>query len=72
MNRCLGFILACLLTGCVRFQPQPVSAIKSADDFEARTLSDDGLRQFLETNRAAADWPRTNWDLNALTLAAFY
>jgi cobalt-zinc-cadmium efflux system outer membrane protein len=72
MNRCLGIILGCLLAGCVRFQPQPVSAIKSADHFEARTLSDDGLRQFLEMNRATADWPRTNWDLNALTLAAFY
>jgi outer membrane protein TolC len=72
MNRRLGIIVVCLLAGCVRFQPQPVSAIKSADEFEARTLGDEGLRQFLETNRATADWPRTNWDLNALTLAAFY
>jgi hypothetical protein len=58
------------VAGCVRFQPCLCRRL-SSDDFETRTL-DDGLRQFLESNNAGADWPRTNWDLNALTLAAFY
>jgi outer membrane protein TolC len=35
-------------------------------------LSDGNLRAFLETNHVAGDWPRQSWDLNALTLAAFY
>jgi outer membrane protein TolC len=46
--------------------------MKSSQEFEARTLEADGLRQFLEANNAGGDWPRVNWDLNALTLAAFY
>src|SRR6266850_8276248 len=73
MNRSLSLlVLAGLVAGCVRFQPKPISSIRTADDFEARSLSDSGLRQFFETNHAAGDWPRHSWDLNALTMAAFY
>ena len=71
-------ILACLvtvcLTGCVRFEDKPISAAASAERLEARSLSDTNFRAFLETNlhRTFTDWPLTNWDFPALTLAAFY
>lgn len=61
-----------LLSGCARFKPQPLVPEKVAADFEARRFTDDGLRLFFETNHAAADWPRSEWDLDSLTLAAFY
>ena len=60
------------VAGCATFQPQPVSPEKTAAAFDARSLNDDNLRAFLETNHVAGDWPRDSWDLNALTLAAFY
>jgi outer membrane protein, heavy metal efflux system len=60
------------LGGCVRFHDQPLVAEKSGADFSARTLSDVGLKTYLEANRVTGDWPRVTWDFNALTLAAFY
>jgi outer membrane protein TolC len=63
---------AMLLAGCAAFHPQPVSPEKTAAAFDARSLSDENLRAFLETNHVTGDWPRQSWDLNALTLAAFY
>jgi len=35
-------------------------------------LADSGLRQFFETNHAARRLAPPFWDLNALTMAAFY
>jgi outer membrane protein TolC len=60
------------LVGCAHFHDQPMSATKTAADFEARTLTDAGLKAYLEANRVTGDWPRREWDFNALTLAAFY
>jgi len=62
------------VVGCARFHPQPLSADKSAAQFDARRLDDPGLHSFM-TNYAAgqsAGWPIEKWDLNTLTLAAFY
>jgi len=71
--RCSMFAVVLLLVGgCATFQPQPVSPEKTAAAFDARSLSDENLRAFLETNHVTGDWPRQSWDLNALTLAAFY
>lgn len=67
---CATFIVA----GCARFHPQPLSADKLAAQFDARRLDDTGLHSFM-TNYAAgesAGWPVQKWDLNTLTLAAFY
>jgi len=61
-----------LFAGCATYHPQPISPEKSADAFDARSLTDDGLHAFLETNHVDGEWPRRSWDLNALTLAAFY
>ncbi len=43
---CLG-ILALIMSGCVRFQPRPVTAPGVFDDFEARRLDSPGITAFL-------------------------
>ena len=60
------------LGGCAHFHDQPLSAEKSGADFIARTLTDAGLRGYLEANRLTGEWPRSEWDFNSLALAAFY
>ena len=62
------------VTGCAHFQPQPLSPAKAAAQFDARRLDDPGLRSFIAQNAgsAPANWPLEKWDLNSLTLAAFY
>jgi outer membrane protein TolC len=60
------------LGGCVRFHDQPLSAEKTAADFNARALNDPGLKAYLEANQVTGEWPRATWDCHALTLAAFY
>ncbi len=65
--------LACVLAaGCARYHAKPLTAARVAGDFEARTLSDPALRSFLETNGVSGEWPRRVWDLESLTMAAFY
>ncbi len=72
----IGLLLAVsagvVLTGCVRYRAKPLVAAEVAADFESRSLADAGLRVFLGTNRVAGEWPRRVWDLESLTLAAFY
>ena len=57
-----------LLSACVHFEPQPLSAERAAADFSDRTLRDAGLKAFLEEHDAA----RGSWDVNRLALAAVY
>jgi len=67
-----GVVLA--LAGCVRFQPQPLAPEKTAAALEQRSLTNAELKSFLETNlhRELAPGPATAWDLETLTLVAFY
>jgi outer membrane protein TolC len=41
---------------------------------ETRSLTNEGLRAFIETNapELVEEWPRSSWDLAGLTLLAFY
>jgi len=61
-----------LLAGCAHFKPEPISPEKTAANFDARSLTDQNLQAFLETNHVVAEWPRRSWDLSALTFVAFY
>lgn len=56
----------------MHYHPKPLAAAGVAAGFESRSLADPGLRAFLETNRVAGEWPRSTWELETLTLAAFY
>ena len=66
------FFLFLPLAGCATYHPQPISPEQTAAAFDARSLTNENLRAFLETNQVAGEWPRRSWDLNALTLVAFY
>jgi cobalt-zinc-cadmium efflux system outer membrane protein len=68
----IGTIVA--LTGCAHFESKPISPSESAVSLETRSLTNAEVKIFLEKNlnRDLANWPAITWDLNALTLAAFY
>jgi outer membrane protein TolC len=61
-----------VFTGCVRFQPQPLSSAQTAAAFVSRSLTNGNLRAFLETNGVTGEWPHETWNLNDLTFVAFY
>jgi outer membrane protein, heavy metal efflux system len=69
---CVGILSLVGVTGCVRYHSRPLVATQGLADFESRSLSDTGLRAFLETNQVTGEWPRSFWELDSLTLAAFY
>jgi outer membrane protein, heavy metal efflux system len=69
----LPFIFGIILfAGCATYHSQPISPEKTADAFDARSLTNEDLHAYLETNHVDGEWPRTSWDLNTLTLVAFY
>jgi cobalt-zinc-cadmium efflux system outer membrane protein len=63
-----------LLAGCVRFHSQPLSPADTAAKLEGRSLTNAALKSFLEKNlrHPFTNWPATAWDLDMLTMAAFY
>lgn len=67
--------LLLMLCGCApyRYLSIPVSPPILADTLEARSLDDAGLRTWMK-DAAGYDpsWPLATWDLNSLTLAAYY
>lgn len=67
---CAAFLF--LLAGCATYQPQPISPEKTAAAFEARSLTNDQLQAFLETNNVTVPGPEDPWNLKQLTLVAFY
>ena len=70
----LALSVAVLLAGCVRFEPKPLSPEKSAAEIEAYSLTNAALKEFLAANlhRDFTNWPPATWDLEMLTLAAYY
>lgn len=69
----LAFTLM-LASGCVHYKPKPLAPAQNARKLESRSLSETGLQAFIETNAPGLvkGWPMREWDLQALTLAAFY
>ncbi|MFO1514715.1 MAG: TolC family protein [Verrucomicrobiota bacterium] len=63
-----------VFTGCARFTPRPISPEDNAARFEQRSLADESLHRYAETNlqRVFPTWPPVSWDLETLTLTAFY
>ena len=63
-----------ILVGCARFSPKPLLPEKTAREFEARSLGSPNLKKFIENNlkRQIDPWPPARWDMDTLTLAAFY
>jgi outer membrane protein TolC len=65
-------VFAFLSAGCAHFQPAPLSPNRTADAFNDRSFDDKRLHDFLETNHVAAPGPGEGWNLDQLTLVAFY
>jgi cobalt-zinc-cadmium efflux system outer membrane protein len=67
-------VLACGWGCAAAPGPEPLDAARSEAEFRARTLEDAGLKRFSEANAAAPGtaFPPAQWDLRALTIAAFY
>lgn len=64
----LGLLSAFSLAGCTSYSPKPLVSEESRAQFEGRSLSDGGLKQFLTTHGLAEG----EWNLPRLTLVALY
>jgi signal transduction histidine kinase/outer membrane protein TolC len=76
---CLICSALCIsMLGCARFQPKPLSAAQSADDFDRRALDSEPLKNFIRTNLNSTSAliepsdPSADWDFEKLWLAACY
>jgi outer membrane protein TolC len=67
-------LLAGCIYACATYQPEPLEPGKVAQQFESRSLSTAGLREYLQANLGAKSfaYPRREWDLASLTLVGFY
>jgi outer membrane protein TolC len=78
MKTSLSFVLPllALASGCAtyKFHSAPVSPPALAASLGSRSLDDPGLRTWIEhaDGFAPSSWPLSAWDLNSLTLAAYY
>lgn len=60
------------LTGCVHYQPRPIEPASVVARLDARSLADPGLARAAQPAHLVRDWPPQTWDLQTLTVAAFY
>ncbi len=65
-------VLVAVSTGCAHYHPKPISPEKTAALFDARSLTNEDLRVFFQTNHALLPGANDPWDLKQLTLVAFY
>ena len=81
MRRANNFAIALLAglgllvgAGCAHYEQRPLAPEVAVADFESHSLTNAGLRQFVEANlsRELPAWPPAAWDFNTLALAAFY
>jgi cobalt-zinc-cadmium efflux system outer membrane protein len=70
----LFLVLTIALTACATAPPTATIALQSAADFSARSLSDPGLKAYIEATlqRPISTWPPALWNEQTLSLAAFY
>lgn len=67
-------LCALALAGCVRYSPKPLDVERSAKALDSRTLTDPGLRDYVErySGEGLTEWPPGRWDFPLLTYAALY
>ncbi len=63
-----------VLTGCVKYHPKPLEPPRLEREYRARSLTDVGLRSFVEANAGAkpSQWPPAQLNIETLTLVASY
>ena len=69
-----SFAAAIVISGCATFVPKPVSPTATVAAYEARTLDNPELRAFIQRNTQPelGTWPPPQWNLELLTLVAYY
>ncbi|MBW8863662.1 MAG: TolC family protein [Verrucomicrobia bacterium] len=74
MNRQLAIFAVLALTGCAHFDSRPLAPEKTAAQLGSRRFDDPGLKTFFaqNTGHTPETWPLEQWDLNSLTIPAFY
>ena len=73
MLKFLSFLIMLNLAACAEFQDHPLNAADSALSIEKRSLTKSELKQFIESIlEQEVAWPLLSWDLDRLSLAAFY
>ncbi len=74
MRLILSGLCVFILSGCATYHAEPLSATETLESFQARSLDQPELREFLEANLRSSmkDWPLKKWDFDLLTLAAFF
>ena len=62
------------MSGCAHYTSKPLVPTQTAAALESRSLADPALRTFMEANlrHPLPEWPLKSWDLQSLTLVAFY
>lgn len=74
--RILSLAAALLAGGCApaTYHPRPLAPEKTAAAYRERSLSDPGLRTFIESTlkRKETVWPPRTWSLPKLVLAGYY
>jgi len=70
----ISLIALALLSGCAVYRAQPIQPAELMQSFEARTLDNPDLLHYLATHIQGDAGGRSpgSWDLNTLSLAAFY
>ena len=71
-RRWLATSLALSCAACVSVKPIDISPQSTAAAFRARSLDDEGLRNFAMRRSGALSWPLDRWDAEMLSLAALY
>ena len=62
-----------LLSACgVMYQTQPIQQQQNIDVIEQAAPSQDGFREFVQTQYPQTAWPFQSWDIDRLTLSALY
>ena len=65
-------ILSCF-SSCIHYEAKKINRSQVFTQFSERSLSDDGLKSFLNHNSVSSqNWKKAIWGLNDLTLAALY
>ncbi len=74
MRRNAALLAVGLLSSCATYQPHPLAPAQWQASYEARTLADPALRDFIARSspRSVQHWPVRRWNLETLVLAAFY
>ena len=75
MRIAITFCVAALaISGCAHFEPRSLAPAATATAYEARTLDNPELRAFIQRNTQPelGTWPPPQWNLELLTLVAYY